>query len=197
MGPPQGESAPRVGLISIVILAREGAAGNQGTLCETASFLTLRDFTHSQSHSHTLTLTHTHNHTHSLLPRRKNTDCGHRNFPHYEWDFTKIARVLTAHFQKFVLKSTERTCAFSSLENDPVAGSYSLQGYSKSRTHTALGHYGSSLPRSIGPSSGRCVSLISSNPCSAFLKLRTITSTDVGAQGYLTHMKTPPPRTLQ
>ena len=38
------------------------------------------------------------------------------------------------------------------------------RGCSKLRTHTALGPYGSSMPRSIGPSSGRCVSLISSNP---------------------------------
>ena len=41
----------------------------------------------------------------------------------------------------------------------------SFRGYSKLRTHTAIGTYGSSMPRSIGPSYGRCVSLISSNPC--------------------------------
>ena len=39
------------------------------------------------------------------------------------------------------------------------------RGYSKSRMHTALGPYGRSVPRSIGPSYGRCVSLILSNPC--------------------------------
>ena len=39
------------------------------------------------------------------------------------------------------------------------------RGYSKLRTHTALGPYGGSMPRSIGPSYGRCVSSLSSNPC--------------------------------
>ena len=38
------------------------------------------------------------------------------------------------------------------------------RGYSKLRTHTALGPYGRSIRRSIGPSLGRCVSKISSNP---------------------------------
>ena len=39
------------------------------------------------------------------------------------------------------------------------------RGYSKLRTRTALGSYGRSMPRSIGPSYGWCVFLISSNPC--------------------------------
>ena len=39
------------------------------------------------------------------------------------------------------------------------------RGYSKLRTHTALGSFGSSMPGSIGSSQGRGVSLISSNPC--------------------------------
>ena len=39
------------------------------------------------------------------------------------------------------------------------------RGYSKLRTHTAVGPYGSSMPGSIGPSYWLCVSLISSNPC--------------------------------
>ena len=39
------------------------------------------------------------------------------------------------------------------------------RGYSKLRTHTALGPYGRSMPRSIGLSYGRCVSLISSTSC--------------------------------
>ena len=40
------------------------------------------------------------------------------------------------------------------------------RGYSKLRTRTALGPYGRYMTRSIGRSYGRCVSLISSNPCS-------------------------------
>ena len=39
-------------------------------------------------------------------------------------------------------------------------------GSSKLGTHTARGPYSSSMPRSIGPSYGRCVSLTSSNFCS-------------------------------
>ena len=34
------------------------------------------------------------------------------------------------------------------------------RGYSKLRTHPAIGPYGRSIPRSIGPSQGRCVSLL-------------------------------------
>ena len=40
---------------------------------------------------------------------------------------------------------------------------------SKLRTHTALVSYGRAMPRSIGLSYGRCVSLISSNPCTAMI----------------------------
>ena len=39
-------------------------------------------------------------------------------------------------------------------------------GYSKVRTHTALGSYSRPIPRSIGPPWGRCVPLIASTPCS-------------------------------
>ena len=39
------------------------------------------------------------------------------------------------------------------------------RGYSKRRTLPALGPYGRSIPRNIGSSQGRCVSLNSSNPC--------------------------------
>ena len=39
------------------------------------------------------------------------------------------------------------------------------RGYSRLRTHTALGSYDRAIPRSIGPPWGRCVFLISSNPC--------------------------------
>ena len=50
--------------------------------------------------------------------------------------------------------------------NDPLSAVHLVhRGYSKSRTHTALGPYGTSVPRSIGPFQGRCVSLLSSNPC--------------------------------
>ena len=56
------------------------------------------------------------------------------------------------------------------------------RGYSKLRTRTALGPYGRSMPRSIGPPQGRCVSLISSNPCT----LECL-------QRYLAHKKTPTP----
>ena len=38
------------------------------------------------------------------------------------------------------------------------------RSYWKVRTHTAIGPYGRSIPRNVGPSSGRCVSLNSSNP---------------------------------
>jgi hypothetical protein len=40
----------------------------------------------------------------------------------------------------------------------------SYRGHSKLRTHTALGPYCRARLRGIGPSWGRCVSLISSNP---------------------------------
>jgi len=56
------------------------------------------------------------------------------------------------------------------MANVLVAGygaGYGYRGYSKLRTHTALGRYSRPMPRSIGPSLGWCVSLISSNPCSA------------------------------
>ena len=39
------------------------------------------------------------------------------------------------------------------------------KGYTKERIRTALGPYGRSIPRNIGPPYGRCVSLISSDPC--------------------------------
>ena len=39
------------------------------------------------------------------------------------------------------------------------------KGYSKLRTHTALGPYGRSMSRIKGHSYGRCVSLIASNAC--------------------------------
>ena len=39
------------------------------------------------------------------------------------------------------------------------------RGHSKLRSHTALGPYGRCMSRSVGLSSGRCVSLISCNPC--------------------------------
>ena len=42
---------------------------------------------------------------------------------------------------------------------------YAYKDYLKVRTRTALGPYGRSIPRSIGPSKGWCVSLISSSPC--------------------------------
>ena len=45
------------------------------------------------------------------------------------------------------------------------AAKVNYKGFSKVRTRTALGSYGRSMPRSIRPSQGRCVSLISSNPC--------------------------------
>ena len=41
------------------------------------------------------------------------------------------------------------------------------RGYSKLRTRTAIGSYSRPMPRSIEPPLGRCVSLISSDPCSA------------------------------
>jgi len=43
------------------------------------------------------------------------------------------------------------------------------RGDSKLRTRTALGPYGRPMPTSIGPPWGRCVSLISSNPCTESL----------------------------
>jgi hypothetical protein len=46
------------------------------------------------------------------------------------------------------------------------------RGYSKLRTHTALGSYGRARPRGKGPPYGRCVSLISSNPCIEVLRTR-------------------------
>ena len=39
------------------------------------------------------------------------------------------------------------------------------RGYSKLRTRTALGSYTRPMPRNIGSPQGRCVSLISSDPC--------------------------------
>ena len=39
------------------------------------------------------------------------------------------------------------------------------RGYSKLRTHAAIGPYGRALPRIMGPSWGWCVSLFTSNPC--------------------------------
>jgi len=50
-------------------------------------------------------------------------------------------------------------------EARPYSASGEYRGYSKLRTHTAVGPYGRSMPRSIGPSYGLCVFLISSNPC--------------------------------
>jgi len=49
-----------------------------------------------------------------------------------------------------------------------------VQGLLEIRTRTALGPYGRSMPRSIGPPQRQCVSLISSNPCteSTFLAVR-------------------------
>ena len=39
------------------------------------------------------------------------------------------------------------------------------RGYSKFKTHTALGSCSKPMPRSVGPPKGWCVSLISSHPC--------------------------------
>ena len=39
------------------------------------------------------------------------------------------------------------------------------RGDLKLRTRTAIGPYGRAMPRSIGSPWGRCVSLLSSNPC--------------------------------
>jgi hypothetical protein len=61
-----------------------------------------------------------------------------------------------------------------------MAAVLGYRGYSKVRTHTALGPYGSSMPRSIGPPWGRDVFLNSSNP----------------VQVYLAHMKPHPPRVI-
>jgi hypothetical protein len=52
------------------------------------------------------------------------------------------------------------------------------RGYSKVGTHTALGHYGRSIPRSRGLSWGRRVSLNSSNPCREFIDYETSMITD-------------------
>ena len=46
-----------------------------------------------------------------------------------------------------------------------VCHSAEYRSYSKLKTRTALGSYRRARPRSIGPPWGRCVSLISSNPC--------------------------------
>ena len=55
------------------------------------------------------------------------------------------------------------------LQRHPEASSDEIyarmyRGYSKLRTHVAVGPYGSSMPRSKGPSQGRCVPSSSSNP---------------------------------
>ena len=86
------------------------------------------------------------------------------------------------------------------------------RGYSKVRTHSALGPHGRSLPRSIGPSYGRCVFLISSNPCiqialhhtPEFKQISPIIQVGIAyrrhiagflrIQGYLAHTKQPPPK---
>jgi hypothetical protein len=44
------------------------------------------------------------------------------------------------------------------------------RGYSKFRTHTAPGSYSRAMPRRIRPSWGRCVSLLSSNPCTCLVQ---------------------------
>jgi len=81
------------------------------------------------------------------------------------------------------------------------AASTLYRGYSKLRTHTALGPYGRSIPSSIGPSYGRRVSSNLSNPCRVCLTFRWASSAGTcpkpyTQQGYLTNKKTPPPRTL-
>ena len=47
------------------------------------------------------------------------------------------------------------------------------RGYSKVRTRTALGSYSRPVPRSVGSPWGRCVSLISRNPCTKAMRNET------------------------
>jgi len=74
--------------------------------------------------------------------------------------------------------------------------------YSKLRTHAALGSYGRTIARGIGPPEevqGRCVSLSTSNPCS--FRRKTIGqppwNREIHVQGYPAHKKQRPPTTLQ
>ena len=61
--------------------------------------------------------------------------------------------------------SSEMTSNFLQVDSLPTTHRSPYRGYSKLRTHTALGPFRRAMPRSIGPSQGRCVSFISSEPC--------------------------------